>query len=123
MPENGNDEVIQIVGNVGGEPEQRDGSEYINFSVAVTKSYANKITTWVRVGTKNPDLVQFVKDNIHKSTPVACEGFMKVDSYNGKPQYNLLATRIGTVTYAVRKTSSTSQQQSSEAAQAGFSWK
>lgn len=113
------DEVIQINGNVGGEPEQRDGSEWINFSVAVTKSYSDKITLWVRVGTKNPGLVQFVKDNIHKGTPVACEGYMKVDSYQGKPQYNLLAFRIGTVTYG-KKTDSGSSQSSGE--NKGFAW-
>lgn len=121
MAEN-NDEVIQVVGNVGGEPEQRDGSEYINFSVAVTKSYKDKLTTWVRVGTKNPDLVQFVKDNIHKATPVACEGFMKVDSYQGKPQYNLLATRIGLVKYAQRSTSGQSQSSSGSEEAKGFAW-
>ena len=116
-----NDEVVQVVGNVGAEPEQREGSEYINFSVAVTKSYKDKLTTWVRVGTKQPDLVKFVRENIHKSTPVAAEGFMKVDSYQGKPQFNLTATRIGLVQYAQR---SKSGSQSSEGGEqkAGFSW-
>jgi len=112
------DEVIQINGNVGGEPEQRDGSEWINFSVAVTKSYKEKITTWVRVGTKNPGLVEFVKKNIHKGTPVAVEGYMKVDSYQGKPQYNLLGFRIGVVTYGQK--SETAPSSSGE--QQGFKW-
>lgn len=115
------DEVIQINGNVGGEPEQRDGSEWINFSVAVTKSYSDKITTWVRVGTKNPGLVQFVKDNIHKGTPVACEGYMKVDSYQGKPQYNLLGFRIGVVKYGTKSpTAGSTNDQGGETK--GFSW-
>lgn len=112
-----NDQVVQISGNVGQEPEQRDGSEYINFSVAVTKSYAQKLTTWVRVGTKNPGLVEFVKGNIHKGTPVAVEGFMRQDVYNGKPQFNMTAARIGTINYGVGTKRDTEGQQA-----AGFQW-
>jgi single-stranded DNA-binding protein len=119
----GNDEVIQVVGNAGGDPEYRTdstGNEWANFSVAVTKSYANKLTTWVRVGTKNPGLVQFIKDNIRKATPVAAEGFMKVEQYNGKTQYNLLGTRIGIVKYGVK--SDTQQSNASKPEGDGFQW-
>lgn len=114
------DEVIQINGNAGGEPEQRDGSEWINFSVAVTKSYNDKITRWVRVGTKKPELVEWVKENIHKGTPVAVEGYMNEKTWNGKPQYEMIGFRIGVVSYPKFNTGGERKPVSGEGE--GFNW-
>lgn len=102
------DDVITVNGNAGGDPEFRtdkNDNEWANVSIGVSKSYAQKLTTWVRIGTKNPGLVQFIRENIKKGTPVAAEGFMKVEQYNGKTQYNLLATRVGVVRYGTKSES------------------
>lgn len=109
-------EVIQIGGNAGGEPEQRPDSEWINFSVAVTKSYTNKITRWVRVGTKKPHLVAWVKANVHKGTPIYAEGYINVDQYNGKTQYNMIAFRLGLINFAPK------EGESGSTSAEGFNW-
>ncbi len=119
------DEVITVNGNAGGDPEFRNdssGNEWGNVSIGVNKSYANKLTTWVRIGTKNPGLVQFMRENIKKGTPVAAEGFMKVEQYNGKTQYNLLGTRIGIVKYGAKSTTAEKVIADGEAKAEGFSW-
>lgn len=80
--------AIQLVGNVGGDPELRQtssGESVLNFRVAVTGrkqengKYVDAETTWYAVALfKNADAAAQV---IHKGTRVATAGRFKVSEY------------------------------------------
>ena len=97
------DRVDQVAGNVGAEPEeaQTSAGAVVRLRVAVTKSYKNKLTAWVRVSVFNDGLRNFIMENIHTGSAVVCEGYMKSEMYNDKPQHSMVAYRVGVVKYGV----------------------
>lgn len=95
-----NDVVVQIAGNTGGPVEDgtAKGKPVVRFSVAVTKAYRTKLTSWVKVTVMNEGLLAPLKAAIGTGTPVACEGYMSQGSFNGKPQFSMIAYRVWVMT-------------------------
>ena len=97
--------VIQIAGNVGKDPQRRDGTDggddWATFSVAVTKQYTDDDsgTQWVDVAVSKPKLVEAVLSQVSKGSKVVVEGAMKQVSKNGTTYHNMRAFRVGLVEY------------------------
>jgi single stranded DNA-binding protein len=92
--------LSHIVGNLGKDPEKKyvDSLEksVVEASVAVTMSYGDDgETRWVKVAVWNEGLQDQVMEKLKKGSKVAVEGTMKIDSYEGKAQYQMSASRIG----------------------------
>lgn len=106
MSNNPDTSVTQIAGNLGDafEEAQTNAGEVIRLRVAVTKSYKQRLTVWVRVTVFNDGLRKFIKDNpgmFAKGMPVAIEGYMKAEPFNGKMQYNMTAYKVGAIKWGV----------------------
>jgi single-stranded DNA-binding protein len=91
--------LSHIVGNLGKPAVKKyvDSLEkdVVELSVAVTMSYGDDgETRWVQVAVWNEGLQEAVL-GLAKGAKVAVEGVMKIDSYEGKPQYKMSASRIG----------------------------
>ena len=89
-----------IIGNLGKDPVKKyvDSLEknVVELSVAVTMSYGDEgETRWVKVAVWNEGLIDQVMA-LKKGSKVAAEGVIKVEAYEGKPQYSMNASRIGT---------------------------
>ena len=97
--------VQQIIGNVGGDPEDGDTVKgpVTRFSVAVTKAYPTAPgdddgeTRWVQVAVFKESIREQVNDQISKGTRVAVEGTITESTYQGKKQYGMIASRVGLV--------------------------
>jgi single stranded DNA-binding protein len=96
--------VQQIIGNVGGDPEDGETKvgDVTRFSVAVTKAYPdagedNGVTRWVQVAVFKESIREQVHAKISKGTRVAVEGTITESSYQGKKQYGMKASRVGLV--------------------------
>ena len=88
-----------IIGNLGKDPVKKYveslEKDVVELSVAVTMSYGDEgLTRWVKVAVWNEGLIDQVMA-LKKGSKVAAEGVIKVDSYEGKPQYSMNASRIG----------------------------
>lgn len=106
---NDKDLITHITGNVGQDPKvlETKVGEVTKFSVAVTMKYGeNPITRWVQVAVFNADLQEQVRLEIEKGTKVAVEGRLSADrEYKGEKQYDMVATRIGLVSWFTRSKS------------------
>jgi single-stranded DNA-binding protein len=100
--------IRHIVGNVGGDPVERDGEygKWATFSVAVTRSYPDRDageqygeSRWYSVSVSREALVEDVMANIKKGSKVAAEGIPTVVDRDGQKFYNFKAYRVGTIDY------------------------
>lgn len=95
--------VIQIAGNVGRDPQRRDGEQgdWCTFSVAVTKAYTDDDsgTQWVDVAISKPALVEAVLSQVSKGSKVVVEGAMKQVQKGGNTYHNMRGFRVGLVDY------------------------
>lgn len=100
--------IRQIAGNVGGDPQERDGDygKWATFSLAVTRSYPDRDageqygeTRWYSVSVSREALVEEVMSSIKKGSRVVCEGVPKLVKRDGKEFYNFKAYRVGTIDY------------------------
>lgn len=101
--------ITHITGNVGSDPESYDSGDtkVTKVSVGVTMSYGDeKETRWVNCSIwhdSQPDLVQWVKENVSTGTPLGVEGYLRTDrEYKGKQQFDMKVVRIGIVQWAKR---------------------
>jgi len=83
---------VQIIGNVGGDPEQRytqDGTMRVTFSVAVNRNRRNQDgsfqeeTEWFRVSTMGR-LAEVAQQYVTKGTPLFIDGRLSVDRWTGQ---------------------------------------
>lgn len=96
--------VIQIAGNVGRDPQRRDGDDgdWCTFSVAVTKQYSDDDddnTQWVDVAVSKPSLVEAVLAQVSKGSKVVVEGAIKKVTKEGSTYHNMRGFRVGLVDY------------------------
>lgn len=101
--------ITHITGNAGSDPRPYDAGDTktLKVSVGVTLRYGEeKETRWVNCTVwqdKQPDLFDWVKENVSKGTPLAVEGTLKSDRYyEGKQQFDMRVVRIGLVQWAKR---------------------
>ena len=103
--------VVQIAGNVGRDPQRRDGEngDWATFSVAVTKAYTDDDsgTQWVDVSVSKPKLVEAVLAQVSKGSKVVVEGTIKQVQKNGNTYHNMKGFRVGLVDYIGVGTSQT----------------
>ena len=96
----------QVIGNAGKDPEEHTTKigPVVRFSVARTMGYGDDAPPprWVSVAVFNEDLRDQAMERIQKGTPVAVEGTITEDTYNGKPQYNMVAARLGVIDWFLR---------------------
>lgn len=100
MPDSDKKRLSHVVGNLGKDPVRKYveslEKDVVELSVAVTMSYGDDgETRWVKVAIWNKGLQDAVLENLKKGAKVGVEGTMKIDSYEGKPQYQMAASRIG----------------------------
>lgn len=101
--------IRHIVGNVGNDPQERDGQygKWATFSVAVTRSYPDRDagetygeSRWYSVAVSREALVDDVLSKVKKGSKVACEGIPTlVTKDDGTQFYNFKAYRVGLVDY------------------------
>jgi len=104
MPGYENTPLEHIAGNVGRDPEAKDGynGTFTVFSLAVNRGYGDGAgaTQWYSVMVNDERVQGFVRGNIRKGTPVVCEGRSYKNAYNG--QDNFSAYRVGLINWFVK---------------------
>lgn len=106
--------VQHAIGNLGGDPEKftygSEDKEAARFSLAVTRSYPSEVgaddgkTRWLSVAVFKESIVAQIMDKengLHKGSVVGVEGVITQGDYQGKPQYNMKASRVAKVEWFV----------------------
>jgi single-stranded DNA-binding protein len=104
MPEYEKQTIRHIAGNVGADPERREGREnstFVTFSVAVTRGYDDSDEArWYGVSVNREALQDEVMAQVHKGSRVVIEGVPTTSKGNdGRTFYNFKAFRVGLVDY------------------------
>lgn len=98
--------LTQIVGTVGRAPEVKQGKkgDFVSFSVAANLDYDGtpESTRWYSVGFNDPQVQDYVLQNIRKGMAVAVEGSVWEKQSNGRTYYNVTGFRIGLVEWFVK---------------------
>lgn len=95
---------VVLIGNVGKDPEIRltqDGKEIINFSLATSDSWRDKITgekkektEWHKIVVFVPQLVQIIKNYIKKGSKVYIEGSLQTRKWLDHANVEKFVTEI-----------------------------
>lgn len=96
--------IRHIAGNVGADPERRDGrddSTFVTFRVAVTRDYdEGSEARWYGVSVNREALQDAVMDSVRRGSRVIIEGVPSTSKGNdGRTFYNFKAFRVGLVDY------------------------
>lgn len=103
--------ISRITGNVGGDPKEFDTSsqkapKVVRFSVAVVTKYGeDQEMTWFQVAVFNEDLRRQALEQIKKGSKVAIEGEISTNTYKDEEQMQIIAVRIGLVSWFTRANS------------------
>lgn len=100
------DNLSQIAGTVGREPEVKESSRgaFTVLSLAVNTGYGNDedATRWYSVAFNDPVVQDFVRRNIRKGSAIVVEGYENEREYNGRTYFNFNAFRVGFVEWFVK---------------------
>ena len=94
---------VQIIGNLGGAPEQKgntkEGSLVVNFSVATSEKWKDKQGVWQEKAewhriTVFGRLAEVAEEYLKKGSKVFVEGKIQYNEYEGKYYTNIIANQM-----------------------------
>lgn len=104
----------QAIGNVGGDPKEYDTKvgPVCRFSLARPTGYGDDAPPprWLDVAVFNDEIRAQVMEKVRKGSRIAVEGTITEGSYEGKPQYSMVASRVGEVDWFLRTQKSAPKQ-------------
>lgn len=96
----------QAIGNVGADPEEfpTKVGPVVRFSLARPTGYGEDAPPprWLDIAVFNDEIREQVMAKVRKGSRICVEGTITEDSYNGKPQYKMVASRVGEVEWFLR---------------------